>query len=173
MAELRFSLRVSGVFSDSDDRAVLEDLLKDAPGVVPSSEGFESFAKPAVWVNATRSDDNKFYDMVFGEEKKETEVEALQRQLSEMIAACDADKKKAGTKKKSTKKVKLSKVAGKGTEAGAAQAAEKIGAVHALLEDAADHLGQDSFDLVSGIFDQNVEKSSVRGWVGLDEAGYH
>ena len=34
LAELRFSLRVSGVFSDSDDRVVLEDLLKDAPGVV-------------------------------------------------------------------------------------------------------------------------------------------
>ena len=51
-------------------------------------------------------------------------------------------------------------MAGKGTEAGAAQAAEKIGAVHALLEDAAGHLGQESIDLVIGIFDQNVEKYS-------------
>ena len=69
MAELRFSLRVSGSgvfeFSDSDDRSVLEGLLKDAPGVVPSFEVFESLAKLAVWVNATRSDVNKFYDMGF------------------------------------------------------------------------------------------------------------
>ena len=47
---------------------------------------------------------------------------------------------------------------GKGTESGAAQVAEKVGDVHALLEDAADHLGQDSIDLVMGVFDQNVEK---------------
>ena len=73
-------------------------------------------------------------------------------------AARDADKKKAVTRKKSTKKVKLSKVADKGTESGAAQVAEKVGDVHALLEDAADHLGQDSIDMVRGVFDQNVEK---------------
>ena len=127
--------------------------MKDAPGVVPSFEVFESLTKPAVRVNATRPDTNKFYDMGFGEEKQETEVEALQRQLAEMTAARDADKKKAGTKEKSTKKVKLSKVAGKGTESGAAQVAEKVGAVNALLEDAADHLGQDSIDMVMDIFD--------------------
>ena len=65
LAELRFSLRVSGVFSDSDDRSVLEGLLKDAPGVIPSFEVFESLTKLTVWVNATRSDVNKFYDMGF------------------------------------------------------------------------------------------------------------
>ena len=66
--------------------------------MVPSFEVFESLTKPTVWVNATRSDANKFYDMGFAEEKKETEVEALctlQRQLAEMTAACDADKKKS------------------------------------------------------------------------------
>ena len=73
---------------------------------------FESLTKPAVWVNATRPDDNKFYDIGFEVEKKGAEVEALQRQLAEMVAARDADKEKAGTKKKRSKKVKLSKVAG-------------------------------------------------------------
>ena len=160
LAELRFSLRVSGVFSDSDDRDVLEGLLKDAPGVVTSTEVFDSLTKATVWVNATRTDDNKFYDMGFGEAQEETEVEALRRQLAEAKAANGANGEKAGNQKKRSKKVKPSKVAGKGTEAGAAQVAERIGAVHALLEDAADHLGQDSIDLVIGIFDQNVEKYS-------------
>ena len=103
LVELRFSLRISGVFSDSDDRSVLEGLLKDAPGVVPSFEVFESLTKPIVWVNATRLDTNKFYDTGFEEEKKETQVEALQRKLAEVIAARDADKKKAVSKKKSAK----------------------------------------------------------------------
>ena len=76
-------MRVSGVFSDSDDRSVLEGLLKDAPGVIPSFVVFESLTKPAVWVNATRSDVNKFYDMGFEVDPEETQVEALQRQLAE------------------------------------------------------------------------------------------
>ena len=104
LAELRFSLRVSGVFSDSDDRAVLEDLLKGAPGVVPSSEGFESLAKPAVWVNATRSEDNKFYDMGFEVETKETEVEFLQRQLAEMVAARGAERKRREQRRSAQKR---------------------------------------------------------------------
>ena len=54
------------------------------------------------------------------------------------------------------KKVKLSKVGGKGTELGAAQVAKNVGGVHALLEDSVDHLGQHSLDLVRGVFDQNV-----------------
>ena len=62
-------------------------------------------------------------------------------------------KKKVGTKKKSTIKVKLSKAAGKGTESGTAQVAEKVGAVHVLLEDAAGHSGQDFIDMVMDIFD--------------------
>ena len=38
-----------------------------------------------MWVNATRSDANKFYDMGFGDEKKETDAEAIQRQLAHHV----------------------------------------------------------------------------------------
>ena len=77
-----------------------------------------------------------------------------------MTAARDADKKKPVSKKKGAKTFKLSKVGDKCTESGAALVAEKVGDMHALLEDpdSADHLGQDSIDLVRGVFDQNVEK---------------
>lgn len=104
--------------------------------------------------------------MSFGEAQEETEVEALRRQLAEATAANDANAEKAGKGKKRSKKVKPSKAAGKGTEAGVVQAAEKIGAVHALLEDAADHLGQDSIDLVIGGFDQNVRRK-IQRWFNL------
>ena len=136
LAELHFPLRVSGVlvFSDSDDthdRSVLEGILKDAPGAVPSFDVFESPAKQAVRVNATRPEVNKFYDMGFKMEQKETEVAALQRQLAEMAASREADKNKSNSNRKGSKKVKPRKVPGKGTEVGAALVAGKIGGVHA------------------------------------------
>ena len=78
LAELRFSLRV---FSDSDDRAVLEGLLKDAPGAVPSTEVFESLTKATMRVNAARPDDNKSYDIGFGEAQEETAVDQFRMPL--------------------------------------------------------------------------------------------
>ena len=128
--------------------------------MVPSFEVFGSLTKPAVWarVNATRSEVNKFYDMGFEVEQNETEVAALQRQLAEMTAALEADNNKSNSNRKGSKKVKPRKAPGKGTEAGAALVAGKIGDVHVLLEDSAGHLGQDSIDLVRDGFDQNVEK---------------
>ena len=82
----------------------------------------------------------------------------LQRQLAEMTAALAEGDQKPNSNRKGAKKVKPSKVARKGTEAGAALVAEKVGDMHALLEDSADHLGQDFIELVRDVFDQNVEK---------------
>ena len=65
-------------------------------------------------------------------------------------------KSKVNSNKKGAKNLKPSKVPGQGTEAGAALVADKIDDVHALLDDSADHIGQDSIDLVSGVLDQNV-----------------